>query len=619
MLPGKLLHEIFEARVRLAPERIAVSTLDENISYGDLNLRANQLAHKLQALGTGIDVLVGLCVDRSLEMIIGLLAILKSGGAYVPIDPSYPSQRIHLLLNDSAVNVVLTVSRVAECLDGCTAEIVCIDEIHNNTSQPLSQPEISFLTKGNDNSLAYVIYTSGSTGTPKGVLVEHQSVIRLFEQTNPWFNFNEQDVWTLFHSIGFDFSVWEIWGALLYGGHLVIVPFDVTRSPNKFYSLLIDKGITILNQTPSAFRHLIAADISGGKSAELSLRLVIFGGEALELKLLEPWIAYHGDQHPELVNMYGITETTVHATYRRITKKDLGSPDFSPIGIPIPDLQIYLLDELGQSVPDGTPGDIYIAGPGVARGYLNRPELTKERFLPNPYSSAKEARLYYSGDRAIRISNGELVYLGRADEQVKVRGFRIEPREVELCLCGYSQVMSTVVIPQDYGDGDVRLTAYVVPRPDIDITTQLIEELTNNLAKLAKAELPIHMRPSAFVILPVLPITPHGKLDRSALAQSIANHSISNEEATTSKTFTEQIVTKIWEDILEIRGIGVNDDFFAIGGTSLALIRIFGRINEHFNVSTDVSAVLEGATISRLANSIDDELRNQQHLLQKSQ
>lgn len=606
---SKCLHEIFEARASHVPKKIAVSYKDEQISYEELNCRANQLAHQLQSLGVGVNVLVGLCINRSIEMIVGILAILKAGGAYVPIDPNYPSNRIRLLLEDSAVAVVVSASDVAGCLEGFNVKIVCIEE---NLSPLHNQPVTSPLVISDDSNLAYVIYTSGSTGIPKGVLIEHRNVVRLFEQTHHWFYFDDKDVWTMFHSVAFDFSVWEIWGALLSGGHLVIVPFEVTRSPKQFHNLLTNKGITILNQTPSAFRQLVATDITSEESTNFALRLVIFGGEPLELKLLVPWIDRYGDERPELVNMYGITETTVHVTYRRITKQDLASSDLSPIGTPIPDLQIHLLDPSGQAVPDGTPGEIYVAGPGLARGYLNRPELTAERFLQNHSLSTEGGRLYYSGDRAVRMDNGELIYLGRADEQIKVRGFRIEPREIEMCLRSHSQVTSCVVIPHDYGDGDVRLIAHIVPTPNLSMTIETTEELRNNLAQHAAVELPIHMRPSAYSILTELPITAHGKVDRSALLTPCVDQSISSMELNASMTSTEQVMTEIWEDLLEINCTSTNDDFFDLGGTSLALIRLFGRVNEHFGISLDLISMVEGATISHLAKCVDAELRNQQ-------
>ncbi|WP_375412931.1 amino acid adenylation domain-containing protein [uncultured Bradyrhizobium sp.] len=604
-LPGNLLHRIFEERARQAPHRIAVALMDETVSYGELDRRANQLAHKLQQLDVGPETLVGLCVDRSIEMIVGLLAILKAGGAYVPIDPSYPAKRIRFLLDDSAVSVVVTVARVASCLADGTATILCIDDEASELSrQPDHAPA---LKQENERSLAYVIYTSGSTGLPKGVLVEHHSVVRLFEQTHRWFGFDERDVWTMFHSIGFDFSVWEIWGALLYGGRLVIVPYDVSRSAKQFHALIQKMGVTVLNQTPSAFRQLVAEDGAAEQVYDLALRLVIFGGEALDLKTLEPWIGRRGDQRPALVNMYGITETTVHVTYRRLRADDLKQPNLSPIGIPIPDLKIHLLDASRQPVADGTPGDIYVSGPGVARGYLNRSDLTAERFLA---VGGGQGKLYNSGDRAVRLSNGELNYLGRADDQIKVRGFRIEPKEIEFCLGGHPAVASSVVVPRDYGEGDVRLIAYVVPKQKAQTLGPAMERLSREMTELAATELPLHMRPSAYVFLSSLPMTAHGKIDRAALPSPAARHAVSGEAETPPPNSIAQALTALWEDILEVKGIKVTDDFFDVGGTSLALARMFGRMSQLFGVSLDFSVLIEGATIERLAACVGKELRS---------
>jgi amino acid adenylation domain-containing protein len=604
-LPGTRLHEIFEARARSVPDRIAISVLDETITYRQLDARANQLAHRLRALGVGPDVLVGLCIDRSIEMIVGLLAIVKAGGAYVPIDPSYPGKRIRLLIDDSAIAVMVTVSRVSESLAGCAATILCIDNDPSLATQPVVAPP----PVGTDRNLAYIIYTSGSTGTPKGVLIEHRNVVRLFEQTQHWFGFGERDVWTMFHSIGFDFSVWEIWGALLYGGRLVIVPYDVSRSPGRFHELLQREKVTVLNQTPSAFRQLVEVDAAGAQPADLALRLVIFGGERLDVTQLGPWSARRGDDRPVLVNMYGITETTVHVTYRRILRSDLESPGLSPIGVPIPDLQLHLLDDVGNPVPDGTPGEMYVAGPGLARGYLNRPELTAEHFVQARLAGGS-VRAYHSGDRALRTPGGELVYLGRSDDQIKVRGFRIEPREIEVCLSGDARVAACVVSPHDYGDGDVRLVAYVVARSGLGTTPEGIERLTSELGERAAAELPAHMRPSAYMFLSELPMTEHGKIDRKALPPPIGAERLHRDEAAGARSETEQAIKRIWEQILDIPGVGVDDDFFDLGGTSLALIRIFGIVNDQFQVNVDVSALIEGATISRLASCVDAELKN---------
>ena len=611
MLPGRCLHEIFEARVCGAPRRVAVSILDEEISYGDLDLYANRLAQRLQALGVGPDVLVGLCVDRSIEMIIGLLAILKAGGAYVPIDPCYPANHIQFLLRDSAVSVVVTLPRVADCLGKCDATVVYITRDPILSSAEGTVP----LSRGaNDRNLAYAIYTSGSTGTPKGVLVEHRSVVRLFDQTWRWFRFDAHDVWTMFHSTSFDFSVWEIWGALLYGGHLVIVPSEVTRSPWQFHSLLRDKHVTVLNQTPSAFRQLEAADLEHRDACDFALRLVIFGGEALEVKLLGPWIARHGDQKPELINMYGITESTVHVTYRRILNHDLEHQGVSPIGIPIPDLQVHLLDESAQPVGDGIPGELYISGPGVARGYLRRPKLTAQRFLFNRTGDSNETRMYRSGDRALRTADGEFIYIGRTDDQIKVRGFRIEPREIELCLSGHPHVATTVVHLHDYGDGDVRLLAYVVPKYGLKLTGQEMDELRGELAACAAAGLPAHMRPSSYCILPELPLTDNGKINRHALPLPEFDQCSTNQPVAPFMSETEQLIARIWGDVLKLKEIATSADFFDLGGTSIAFVRMFGRINEGFHISLDWSVLGDGTgavTIAHLAASVDSQLQNQ--------
>ena len=327
----KCIHQLFEQQVELTPDAVAVVFDNQQLTYRELNYRANQLAHYLQTLGVKLDVLVGICVERSLEMIVGLLGILKAGGAYLPLDPEYPQDRLNFILEDAQVSVLLTQQQLVEQLPQHQAQLVCLDtDWQKITQNSESNPKN---TAKSDN-LAYVIYTSGSTGKPKGVLVNHLNVVRLFAATNSWYNFNSQDVWTLFHSYAFDFSVWEIWGALLYGGRLIVVPYLVTRSPESFYNLLSQEKVTVLNQTPSAFRQLIQAEQSIAKVDNLNLRLVIFGGEALELKSLQPWFERHGDQSPQLVNMYGITETTVHVTYRPLSKADLNNTA-SLIGRPI--------------------------------------------------------------------------------------------------------------------------------------------------------------------------------------------------------------------------------------------------------------------------------------------
>jgi amino acid adenylation domain-containing protein len=511
VLPGSRLHTIFRERAREAPEAIALTTSNESISYGELDARSDRLAGRLCELGVGPDVLVGLCARRSPDAIVGMLGILKAGGAYVPIDPGYPAERIDYLLADCAAPIVVAAKDTAAVLDGRHPAVVWIerdDVVVAPGARPIARSERP--PPGEDN-LAYVIYTSGSTGTPKGVTVEHRHVVRLFEQTDPWFRFDHRDTWSLFHSISFDFSVWEIWGALLYGGRLVLLPEASSRSPSLLISLLRSERVTVLNQTPSAFHQLLSVMFSAGHStSDLALRLVIFGGERLEPRQLAPWIERHGDSRPVLVNMYGITETTVHCTYRRITAADLDSAGVSLIGVPIPDLRVAVLDDNGRPVPEGVPGEMYIAGGGVARGYLNRPELTGQRFV-----QLGGQRLYRSGDLGVRLPGGELAYLGRVDDQLKIRGYRIEPGEIEQCLARVAGVGRTVVVPRDFGDGDVRLVAYLLPARGTDDG----EHLAAAAERHAVASLPRHLRPSVYKVVTEIPMTLQGKVDRDALGK----------------------------------------------------------------------------------------------------
>jgi amino acid adenylation domain-containing protein/non-ribosomal peptide synthase protein (TIGR01720 family) len=467
------IHQRFENQVIRTPERIALIFENDSLTYQVLNSKANQLAHYLQENKMlKPDNLIGICVERSLEMVIGILGILKAGCAYLPLDPRAPSERLLFILGDAQITVLLTQDALlAELPIQNAITTICLDKQWEMIAQaPADNP----MTPVKPENLAYVIYTSGSTGKPKGVEVSHANVVRLLTATEAWYHFNEQDIWTLFHSYAFDVSVWELWGSLFYGGRLVVIPYWVSRSPDLFYELLVRQQVTILNQTPSAFRQLIQAEERVGNNTDyLKLRQIIFAGEALEFQTLKPWFERHGDQMPQLVNMYGITETTVHVTYRPITQADLHSPG-SLIGLPIPDLQIYILDRHRQPTPIGLPGELYVGGAGLARGYLNRPELTTERFIKNPFTQESNTRLYKTGDLGRYLADGSLEYLGRIDQQVKIRGFRIELGEIETVLLQHPAVREAVITCSTVSNEEEnkRLMAYIVP----DIETQRIDE-----------------------------------------------------------------------------------------------------------------------------------------------
>lgn len=602
---GQRLDQLFERRVREAPDRIALTYGDEHVTYGQLDARASSLAGRLRSHGVGPDTLVALCAERGIEMIVGLVGILKAGGAYVPIDPAYPEKRLRFHLADCGAAVVVASGGVADALAAGPVPVLAVEGDDaapgaNGTGEP----------RASDQSLAYAIYTSGTTGVPKAVLVEHRQVVRLFTQTWPWYRFDDRDVWTLFHSISFDFSVWEVWGALLYGGRLVIVPGDVTRSPDLLHDLLVRERVTVLNQTPSAFRQLVAADARRPAPADLALRVVILGGERLEVAMLEPWIGRYGDQLPQLVNMYGITETTVFVTYRPIRAADLRRPELSPIGVPIPDLRAHVLDESRRPVADGEPGDLYVAGPGLARGYLGRPELTAERFIELPGIDQWESRLYVTGDRVARLPDGELTYLGRSDDQLKVRGFRVEPQEIQLCLAAHPRVETVEVVAEDFGDGDVRLVAYVLPRPDATAAdgAGAAGDLVAALTDRAGAELPAHMRPSAYRLVREMPMTLQGKVDRAALRDAVAyepGRDGAAEPAQAGLSATEGAVLRIVEEILERDDIESDDDVFDLGATSLALVRIIAGVNQEFGVSLTGAELEDTASVRTLAGAVE--------------
>ena len=584
------IHERFEKQAAESPQATAVSFGQDTLSYSELNARANQLARHLQRWNVGPEVPVALCLERSLQMIVAVLGVLKAGGAYVPVDPACPKERLRFILEDTGARIILTEEKLRETVDPTGAKTIFLD---SDWPQISSEPAENLPPRANPENAAYIIYTSGSTGKPKGVIVPHLNVIRLFAHTAQWFEFNSSDVWSLFHSYTFDFSVWEIWGALLYGGRLVIVPYRITRSPAEFYGLLAQEKVTILNQTPSAFQQLIWAEQQAPKPLPLSLRSIIFGGEALDLQSLRSWFETHGDQQPRLVNMYGITETTVHVTYRVIEQADLAKGTVSPIGIPIPDLQLYLLDETLQPVPPGVPGEIFVGGAGVARGYLNRPELTRERFIGDPFSGRPGARLYRTGDLARFTSRGQLEYLGRLDDQVKIRGFRIETGEIESILNAHPTVRRALVVLRTEASAGPQLVAYIVPA-EVSCSSK---ELRRYLSTIV----PEYMVPAHFVLLDQLPLTVNGKVDRRALPSPQLEPAPAR---TAPRNPTETLIANIWSQLIGCGSVDIHDNFFHLGGHSLLATQVMSRLASALGCDVSVGLIFEFPTIATLAEAI---------------
>jgi amino acid adenylation domain-containing protein len=584
---GRALHERFAAQAGLSPEAVAVVSAGEQLTYRELERRANQLAHHLHGLGVGPDALVGLCQERSLDLVVGALGILKAGGAYVPLDPAYPRERLAFLLEDSGTRVVVTREDLLDRLQAAPdLRTVCLDRDRTVIAQrpegPPAGPEADL------DGAAYLIYTSGSTGRPKGVVVTHRNAVRLLDSTRAWFGFGDADVWTLFHSFSFDFSVWELWGALLYGGRLVVVPYAVSRSPTDFHRLLQAEGVTVLCQTPSAFLPLIQANGAANGDEDLpALREVIFGGEALDPRRLRPWFDRHGDARPRLVNMYGITETTVHVTFRPLVAADAEGGAGSVLGVPIPDLQVRVLDRRLRPAPVGVPGEIHVGGAGLARGYHGRPELTAERFVPDPFARVPGARLYRSGDLARYRADGELEYLGRIDHQVKVRGFRIELGEIEAALLRHPAVREAAVLPLEGS-----LAAYLACGPGAAPGVSALR------AWLAE-RLPDYMVPAAFVFLESLPLTAHGKLDRRALPAPGARPEL-EEPFAPPCTPVERALAAVWSEVLGVEQVGLDDNYFALGGDSIRSIKVQARAAER-GLRLDFQDLFRFQTLRELA------------------
>ncbi|MEV0299405.1 non-ribosomal peptide synthase/polyketide synthase, partial [Nocardia sp. NPDC050710] len=600
---------LFDQAVAAHAQRTAATFGSDSLTYAELDRRANVLARRLIADGAGPESLVAVILPRSLDLVVALLAVVKTGAGYVPVDPTYPADRIAYVLSDSrptsvildsTVEVAIPADLPTVVLDGFAVETGNVEDADDapitdaDRRAPLSPDHV-----------AYVIYTSGSTGRPKGVAVAHRNVVRLFANTDRDFGFGPEDVWTLFHSYAFDFSVWELWGPLLFGGTVVVVDYYTSRSPEQFLELLRDQRVTVLNQTPSAFYQLAEADRNAAPdAAPLALRYVVFGGEALELRRLSDWIARHGDgvtgksvgSAPLLVNMYGITETTVHVSYRALDAATIDAASGSIVGRAISGLRVFVLDSRLRPVPVGVAGEMYVAGPQLARGYLGRPDLTATRFVANPLGGVDAAgsRLYRSGDLARWNRFGELEYLGRADDQVKVRGFRIELGEIESAVLAQPGIAQAAVIVREDQPGDQRIVAYVVAEPDVIPDLDAVRAGAGEL-------LPSYMVPAALVRLEWIPLTVNGKLDRRALPAP----------AVQARTFrapvtpVQETVAGVFAEVLDLPRVGVDDDFFDLGGNSLIATRVVSRIGAALGTSVPVRALFEASTVEALAARVE--------------
>ncbi|MCD2119456.1 non-ribosomal peptide synthetase [Rhodococcus pyridinivorans] len=592
-VPDVTLVDRFREAAEAHPDSVAVTFGDRQLTYAELSARVNRLARELVDRGVRPDTLVGVALPRTEELVVALLAVQQAGGGYLPIDLTYPAERLTFMLEDAAPVCVL-VAGEPDALPATDVPVIDLERLDLSTrsADPLSDDERAAPLRS--DNLAYVIYTSGSTGRPKGVQIPHRTVLELFENTAPAFGFDADDVWTLFHSYAFDFSVWELWGPLLHGGRLVVVDYHTSRSPEDFHALLRREKITVLNQTPSAFYQLAEADAVVAEqdpdAQPLSLRYVVFGGEALDLRRLAGWYRRHGDsgRAPRLVNMYGITETTVHVSHLELSSADVDNPA-STVGRAIPGLGIYVLDARLQPVPVGVPGEIYVRGGQLARGYLGRAELTSGRFVADPYG-APGSRMYRTGDVARWNAHGQLEYAGRSDLQVQLRGFRIELGEIEAALTGVEGVAHAVAsVWSDEHMGE-KLVGYVVPRAGHTVApSEVLERVGEFLTG--------YMVPDAVLVLDELPLTPNGKLDRRSLPAPVFT---SDREFRAPRTPTEETIAEVFADVLGLERVGLDDSFFALGGDSIVSIQLVSRAKARGVVFTP-REVFEQRTVAGLA------------------
>lgn len=572
------VHELFEQQVARDPDAVAVVCNERQLTYRNLNHQANQVAHYLRRRGVGPEILVGLYVERSLEMIVGLLGILKAGGAYVPMDPTYPKERIEYILEDSKASMVLTQKSLVHELPEFTVQPVCLD---SDWAQIATHADDNPVSKAKPQNLAYVLFTSGSTGRPKGVALEQRCAASFIQWGKQVFTSKQLEGVLFATSVCFDLSVFEIFVTLSAGGKVIIAP-DVLHLPN----LPANSEITLINTVPSAISELLRM---GGVPD--SVKTINLAGEPLSDSLAAQIYASTKVEH--VYNLYGPTETTTYSTYTLVPRGGAVT-----IGKPIANTQVYVLDANRKPVPIGVIGELYIGGAGVARGYLNKPELTRERFLSDPFSRRSGARLFKTGDLARYRTDGTLEFLGRADDQVKLRGYRIELGEIETTLAGHPGVQSCMVLAREDTPGNKQLVAYLIARESESADTE-------KLKKFLKQRLPDYMVPAYFVFLDSFPLTPNGKIDRKALPAPSYKDTLTAQEFIAPRTENEKKLAAIWMDLLKVERIGIHDNFFDLGGDSLLAIKVTLQIREAFGVVLSMHTFFPSATIAGLAKALE--------------
>lgn len=575
---------LFEDVAAANPDSVAISVGSDQLSYSELNLRANRLAHRLRRIGVGAETLVGCCIERSLDLIVALVAILKAGGAYVPLDPSYPKERFDFLLKDTNTPVMLTQKSLATVVNRTRRlNSICVDEDCTSTS---AADDANPAPEGGPTSLAYVMYTSGSTGQPKGVMVENRAIVRLVRNTN-FCKFGPDEVFLQFAPISFDASTLEIWGALLNGGRLVVMPSH-SASLEELGQTIRDQRVTTLWLTAGLFNLMVEQRLSDLRS----VRQLLAGGDVLSSRHVRMVL----EKLPEcmVINGYGPTENTTFTCCHAMRAGE-PVPDSIPIGKPISNTQVYILDEQMRPLPPGEVGELYAGGDGVARGYLNNPEATAEKFITNPFQDS--GRMYRTGDLARWREDGTVEFLGRVDNQVKINGYRVEPAEIEAAIRGHRGVQDVCVVAHADGNGSKRLVAYYVGSADTELSARTLRE---DLA----ARLPQFMVPALFVGMNALPLSPNGKVDRAALPAPVPEAPGPSESP---RTQLESSIVELWKRILRVKNVGMDDNFFDLGGDSLLLLAVHSNLETMLHMEISVTDLFEFTTVRTLATHLSEQ------------